>query len=217
MRLETNYLEVEEASAASRLYPSGMYVRTVVSCSGGFPENKGRRTLELLLVQSIVAQNGGHFRWVLDEAGSAKQAEILLPSIGALHAGAPADGNDPPATILLAEEEDSVRRMMRACLVRAGYSVLEARTGADAEALARLSKDPIDLLITDAVTSEKSGTELAGRLQQLWPKLPTLFVTGYRHDFAERHCVEAAILPKPFVAHELLRQVRILLNRAQAV
>ena len=217
MTLATTCLEVEEASAASRLHPSGMYVRTLVSCSGGFPENKGRRTLELLLVQSIVAQNGGHFRWVLDEAGSAKQAEILLPSIGAWHAAAPADGNETPATILLAEEEDSVRRMMRACLVRAGYSVLEARSGVDAEALARLCKDPIDLLITDAGASEKPGTEVVNRLQRLWPEQSTLFITGSRHDVAERPSGGAAILPKPFVGHELLRQVRTLLNRAPAV
>jgi signal transduction histidine kinase len=197
LALETTCLEIERPSSAGHLYPPGEYVRTTVSFSIGATEEGAGRPLELLLVQSIVAQNGGHFRSVADR-GRDTYFEILLPSVGTFHGAYSDDGGVRPINVLLTEEEDSVRRMMRDCLLGA-----------------RLNKGPVGLVIFDALASGNSGTELAERLRQMWPELRTLLITGYRHDApAAPSSSGSAVLAKPFVGQELLRRVRILLEPA---
>ena len=120
---------------------------------------------------------------------------------------------DPP-TVLLVEDEDSVRRVIHKFLEREGYQLLEARNAEEAEDIARVYEEPIHILVTDVMMPGMTGPELAERLARLRPDMKVLFVSGYRHDTLEHEGLllgQVNLLPKPFPASELLRRVQLLL------
>src|SRR4029077_18663717 len=112
-------------------------------------------------------------------------------------------------TVLLVEDEDSVRRLMHKFLEREGYQLLEARNAKEAEEIAAVYDEVIDVLVTDVVMPGMTGPELADRMALLRPDMRVLFVSGYRHDTLE-HVGQLSrdlnLLPKPFPASELLRR-----------
>jgi CheY-like chemotaxis protein len=117
--------------------------------------------------------------------------------------------------VLICEDEDSVRRLIELILVAEGYSVLEAAGPRDALRLASAHGAVIAALVTDVVMPEMSGFELAERLQQRLPGLPTLFVTGYAPEVVSRHGrlpADSSLLEKPFERIALLRALRDLLD-----
>jgi DNA-binding response OmpR family regulator len=139
--------------------------------------------------------------------GSGSTFEIQLPCIGTLVESS--ETNAP--TILLVEDEDSVRRLMHKFLEREGYQLLEARTGEEAAGLAEFYINPIHLLITYVMMPGMTGPELASRLSAQRGKLRALFVSGYRHDTLEHQGFidrRLNLLTKPFPASELLKRVR---------
>src|SRR5205823_6490244 len=85
-------------------------------------------------------------------------------------------------TILLAEDEEMVRKLARQVLEMYGYQVLEAANGGAALLLCERHKRPINLLITDVIMPEMSGRELADRLAQLRPEMKVLYMSGYTDD-----------------------------------
>jgi DNA-binding response OmpR family regulator len=122
-------------------------------------------------------------------------------------------------TILLVEDEDSVRRFIHKFLEREGYQLLEARTAEEAAHLAEVFIQPIDLLITDVVMPGMTGPELANQLAAQRGEIRTLFISGYRHDTLEHQGLldrRLNLLTKPFPASELLKRVRASLNEAPA-
>lgn len=90
---------------------------------------------------------------------------------------------------MLAEDEDVVRALSRQVLEACGYTVLEARDGAEALEILQRQGDEIDLLITDVVMPHLGGRELAERLAETHPRLPILFASGYTDDAIVRHGV----------------------------
>lgn len=116
-------------------------------------------------------------------------------------------------TILVAEDEDLVREVIRKVLTRAHYRVLTARDGV--EALEILEKTPdIDLLVTDAVMPMMGGPELIERTMERWPDLRVLLISGYASEAAGDRRVKT--LPKPFTPSELAGAVRSLLEKKLA-
>ena len=112
-------------------------------------------------------------------------------------------------TILVVEDEDPVRTLLRRILVNHGYRVLEARDGADGLRRAQEHGGEIHLLLTDMVMPEMTGTELAEKVSAQRPSTRVLFMTGYtEHDAADA----AVLLHKPFSSSTLLGQVRRLLD-----
>jgi two-component system cell cycle sensor histidine kinase/response regulator CckA len=127
----------------------------------------------------------------------------------------------PPArlrgteTVLLTEDDDAVRRLVRSALRQHGYQVLEAANGGEAILLSEQHAAPIDLLITDVVLPRMSGRHLAERLTAARPAMKVLFMTGYTDDAIVRHGVErseVALLQKPFTADDLIGRVRQVLD-----
>jgi CheY-like chemotaxis protein len=120
-------------------------------------------------------------------------------------------------TLLVVEDEDSVRRMIGDVLRGCGYTVLEATDGAEALAVSAGHPGPLHLLLTDVVMPQLSGSELAARLGQQRPGARVLFMSGYTNDAVFRHGVlptGAPFLAKPFTPLELAAKVRELLDRA---
>ncbi len=122
-------------------------------------------------------------------------------------------------TVLVVEDEDGVRSLITMLLARNGYTVLEASDAEEALKMGESQKVKIQLLITDLVLPHMNGRELAERLQERYPGLPTLFMSGYTDDARLRDGVlesKAEFLQKPFNMEILLHKVREVLGRAAA-
>ena len=117
--------------------------------------------------------------------------------------------------MLLAEDDDAVRRIVGSALRRSGYRVIEARDAAEALAAARAAGAALDLLLTDVEMPGGGGRALAAQLRTERPDLAVLFVSGHTEDTALRQEVERsefAFLAKPFGPAELARKVRDVLD-----
>jgi CheY-like chemotaxis protein len=176
--------------------------------------------LGLSTVYGIVKQSGGNI-WVYSEPGVGTVFKVYLPRIddaaitidkSALEAAAPR-GTE---TILLVEDEETVRGLTRTFLMQAGYKVLDAKSGEDAIRLCRAYDGPIDLLLTDVVMPEVSGKEVADRLLELRPGTRVLFMSGYTDEAIVQHGVLDAnveFIQKPFTWVGLTRKIRHVLDR----
>ncbi len=118
----------------------------------------------------------------------------------------------PRQRILLAEDDDSMRRFLVGALVKAGYDVIDFGNGADA--YDRLKEEPFTLLLTDIVMPEMDGIELARRASELDPELKIMFITGFAAvtlNTDERAPKDAKVLSKPFHLKDLVAEVGRLL------
>ena len=124
---------------------------------------------------------------------------------------APGDGAGPGAnggeTILLVEDDESVRALVRRILESAGYDVLLATRPSEAELLLAQA-DRVDLLLSDVVMPEMSGFELAARLRHSNPALRMLFISGNAYVASSSTHSDAELLKKPFTPAELAQAVR---------
>ena len=123
----------------------------------------------------------------------------------------------PPAviTVLLVEDEDSVRTVTRRILERDGFRVLEASSGIEGMAAARNSTGPIDLLITDVLLPDVGGGEVAREIVKAQPRIRVLYLSGFSNDTL----IDQGIAPdpgnfiqKPFSSEVLRERIRNLLN-----
>jgi two-component system cell cycle sensor histidine kinase/response regulator CckA len=176
--------------------------------------------LGLATVHGIVRQSGGHV-WLYSEPGHGTTFKIYLPRTdprGAVEAPTLAEVELPSGseTILLVEDEASLRELVRECLEASGYNVLEACHGMAALEVGERHPGRIDLLLTDVVMPGMSGRELAERLRGARPEIRTVYMSGYTDDAVVLHGILAedmAFLQKPFTAAELARRVREVLDQ----
>jgi CheY-like chemotaxis protein len=175
--------------------------------------------LGLATVFGIVRQVGGALR-ADSTLGQGTAITILLPAVEGEDAGdSPASAEAGPAatgaSILLVEDEAPVRIATRRMLERRGYTVLEARHGADALLLWRKHAEVIDAVVTDLRMPEMGGRELVAMLHGTRPGLPVVYVSGYsdQRDVAGRAGWEAFV-EKPFTAEGLLEALEGVLQHA---
>jgi signal transduction histidine kinase/CheY-like chemotaxis protein len=175
----------------------------------------GRGTgLGLSIVYRIVRQCGGAIS-VSSELGRGSTFTLLLPTI---EGKPPVEARplDTPLeagseTLLLVEDEPSVRRLARRILAEHGYRILEASNGAEALELALRTPHPIHLLVSDVVMPTMGGGELARTLLQSHPGMRILFLSGYplEQQGGEHNALPAGgFLQKPFSDRSLLAKVR---------
>ena len=173
--------------------------------------------LGLAAVYGIVEQSGGRIL-VDSDPGRGTTFDIYLPRIDAPCDIEPVEEGVPPAegeTVLLVEDQASVRRLASRALRRLGYTVIEAAHGAEALEALRAAGGPVDLLLTDVVMPKMSGTELADRVRAEHPSVRVLYMTGYAANaLGERGMLKpgAAVVQKPFTANDLAARVREVLE-----
>ncbi|MGI5818499.1 MAG: PAS domain S-box protein [Armatimonadota bacterium] len=183
-------------------------------------ESTGGTGLGLSTVYGLVTQNSGAVT-VYTEVGKGTLFKIYLPrgdrAGGAAPAATVADiaelrGDE---TLLVVEDADNLRELIATILSSFGYTVFSAAEGREAMEIEQAHRGAIDMVITDVVMPEISGTELADRLREFSPELRVLFISGYPSERAitvERTDSRMAFLQKPFSAVQLGRRVREMLN-----
>ncbi|PYO12028.1 MAG: hypothetical protein DMD31_17500, partial [Gemmatimonadetes bacterium] len=182
-------------------------------------KEKGRGTgLGLSTVYGIVKQSGGYI-WTYSEVGRGTTFKVYLPRVEA-----PAEQIAPPReaktvegteTILLAEDDEMLRPLAKSVLERLGYTVLEAKDGDRALAVAGTHSGPVHLLVSDVVMPGGSGRDLARRLVAARPETKVLYVSGYTDDAIVQHgMLESGLhfLQKPFTPAVLARKIREVLD-----
>jgi PAS domain S-box-containing protein len=239
LTIETANVHLGEEHAARRagdLAPGPYVVLRVTDTGLGMDERTRERIFEpffttkgagkgtglgLSTVYGIVKQSGGGVS-VASEVGRGSTFEVYFPRVGE-GAREYRRGTEPEGelrgteTVLLAEDEEMVRRLTREVLEIYGYRVLVAAGGGAALLICERHEGPIALLITDLVMPEMNGRELAARLASLRPEMKVLFMSGYTDASATGQGEfedGSDFIQKPFTPVALARKVREVLDRA---
>ncbi|MDB5048096.1 MAG: Histidine kinase [Fibrobacteres bacterium] len=219
----------------------GRYVVLIVSDTGtGMDEDTRGRIFEpffttkevgrgtglgLSMVYGFVKQSGGNIT-VVSKPGEGTTFRIYLPMSAENAAwkrnesGADAKAEVGFETILLVEDETTVRKFLLSVLQHVGYTVIEAQDGKEALELSAAGGGTIHLLLTDVMMANMGGRELAEKLSQCRPDMKVLFMSGYAEDcypkgWEARDGIE--FLQKPFSPGVLAQKVRSVLDSAPAV
>jgi CheY-like chemotaxis protein len=182
-------------------------------------KEKGKGTgLGLSTVYGIVKQSQGHIQ-VYSEVGKGTTVKIFLPrAAGEVEAISRVLATEPKGseTVLVVEDESSVRELVMRVLSERGYRILSAAEGSEALGISGGHPEAIDLLITDVVMPGMGGRDLANCLEAERPGMKVLFMSGYSEQAISRHGIledGLAFLQKPFTSEVLSRKVRETLDR----
>jgi len=183
-------------------------------------KEKGKGTgLGLSTVYGIVKQSGGYI-WVYSEPGQGTTVKIYFPRVdeeddALFRRDGVSSIPQGSETVLVVEDEPSLRSLATHILRHQGYKVLEAADGEEALRVAQECIGEINLLLTDVVMPRMGGKELADRLQTLRPSVRVLFISGFPDDAIAHHGVITpgiAFLQKPFSPASLAQKVREVLD-----
>lgn len=157
---------------------------------------------------SVDTENTDHVRYsvLMPAAVSSRRGAKLTPT--------PSSKKRRSATVLVVDDEPTLRAVVRRALLREGYSVLTAEDGQRALALAAGHSGPIDLLLTDVVMPGLSGLEVARQLRTERPLLPVLYISGFtfEEEVPKNDLTQLlGYLPKPFDTRQLVNKVAELL------
>ncbi len=235
LTIETANVELDETYSQTRVAViPGSYVRLAVSDNGcgmdtdtklrGFEpfftsKERGKGTgLGLSTVYGIVKQSGGYI-WVYSELGHGTTFKVYLPQVQAQPSAKPEARPADPAprgreTVLLVEDEEMVRTLIRQVLTWHGYHVLEARTGEEALKIIERG-DQLDVLLTDVIMPGMSAIDLVKIVESKRPDLKVIYMSGYTDHAIVRNGLLAGNVPflqKPFAPDRLAHKVREVLN-----
>ena len=235
--IETANVELENSSFHEEAIRQEHYVMLAITDTGsGMSKETQRRLFEpffttketgkgtglgLSTTYGIIKQSKGYI-WVYSEPRLGTTFKVYLPCsnhdvpLRSVSSVVTAPVRSASETVLLVEDEAGVRRLSKRILENAGYRVLEAANGDDAERLFALQADSIDVVVTDVIMPGCGGLELVRRLQVRAPALRALYMSGYTEQTAAHRAGIDSGFPfvqKPFTAAEFVRQVREALDR----
>jgi len=241
LTIETANVELDGAYADHHAeMPPGPYVLMAVSDTGvGMDgetrvrifepffttKDKGKGTgLGLSTVYGIVRQSNG-FIWVYSEPGKGTTFKIYLPRIerqvdAAQVETEPEERFEGTETILVVEDDDTVRELVQRIFKEYGYSVIEARNGEEGLQVCAQRAGEIDLLLTDVVMPGMNGPELAAYVTGMKEGIKVLYMSGYADRAISRNGLvkdDIQFLQKPFTPDELLRKTRETLDEREGV
>ncbi|MFI5227662.1 MAG: PAS domain S-box protein [Gemmatimonadales bacterium] len=178
--------------------------------------------LGLSTVYGIVKQSAGHIL-VRSNVGAGTTFTIVFPRAAAVPSAV--EWSRQPdvlgdEVILVVEDESAVREPMCRALKGYGYHVLEAKHGADAMLVLSAYQAPVDLVITDVMMPEMTGTELMATLRRWYPKLRGILISGYSEELiSAQGALPAGVryMPKPFTMNDLARAARRVLDDEPSV
>jgi two-component system, cell cycle sensor histidine kinase and response regulator CckA len=229
LTIATSKADLDNAHAGRLGLSAGPYVLLIVSDEGHgmnaetqahifepffTTKEAGKGTgLGLATVHAIVMQNGGHisvesrvgvgtaftvyFPASTTSAATMKRSLVLRPTVAAAE------------TILLVEDEQGLRKLMKELLRAEGYTVLESADGLSAIEISKMYTGTIHLLLTDMIMPRMHGHDLAMQLRQQRPGLKVIYITGYADPGT---CQGGRMLEKPFMPEALLREIHNVLN-----
>jgi signal transduction histidine kinase/ActR/RegA family two-component response regulator len=227
VEIATRDATVDDARGADEAFVSSDFIALSIADNGGGMDAETRAQvfepffttkgvgqgtgLGLSMVYGAVQQNYGQIK-VDSEPGRGSTFTVLLPRAPGPYV---ADGVSAPtleesgATILMAEDEESVRHVAACILEHYGHRVIEAASGEAALALGLGGPDPIDVLVTDIVMPGLGGVELARKLREARPELPVVYVSGYPFERLDLDALAAneEFLQKPFTGETLSAKV----------
>ena len=225
LTVATSNVASPPASISVATIPQGGYVLLEISDAGtGMTEETRERIFEpffttkpegmgtglgLATVYNIVTKASGHI-FVESEMGRGTKFSIYLPAasgpaISPAERAPTLNASGNGEIVLLVEDEDAVRKVVRRMLENQGYRVIVAEDGPTALRLAASHKGQIDLVVSDSVMPGMGGAEVVTRLQELHPGMKALFMSGHTDDQLLRSGISAAtvkFIQKPFVAAE---------------
>jgi two-component system cell cycle sensor histidine kinase/response regulator CckA len=235
LELTTSLDDVNEAFARAHVpIPPGRYVALHVADTGhGMSRETQARIFEpffttkdvgkgtglgLSMVYGTLKQIGG-FVFVDSAVGQGTTFRLYFPPAVA-RPPAPADAAEPERsrrsheTVMIVEDETSVRNFVASALRDEGYQLLLAASAEEAADVSGVHAGPIDLLLTDAIMPGKSGIELASAMVAERPGLPVIIMSGYtKETLSVRGLTEPVnLLRKPFTPTELRRRIRVALG-----
>jgi two-component system cell cycle sensor histidine kinase/response regulator CckA len=236
--IEISNMEIDEAQ--THKWPGvkpGSYVTMAVSDTGTGMDAETRAHLfepffttkakdkgtglGLSIVYGIIQQSGGYIN-VYSQLGAGTIFEIFLPREKGTNEWALPPIRDRSKrgseTVLIADDEEGVRKLVYAVLATNGYKVLEAKDGAEALAIYEANQSKISIVVTDVVMPNMTGLQLGERVNQLNPGAVVLYMSGYQDNpvgaasGAPEHERDRVFLNKPFKPDVLLTKVRELLD-----
>ncbi|MBI5181169.1 MAG: response regulator [Nitrospirae bacterium] len=234
--IKTEIVNIDEAFVRTHGYGKpGAYAALSVSDTGiGLDEKTKERIFEpffttkevgkgtglgLSIVYGIVRQHNGYIE-VNSELGKGTTFNIYLPIIESTLEPSEAKKKAIPKggkeTILLAEDELEVRRLVKTVLEEFGYKVIEAVDGDDAINRFKENKDEIDIVILDVIMPKKNGREAYNELKNIKPDIKTIFISGYTEDIIKNEdIVENGFnfIAKPVSPTDLLKRIREVMDK----
>ena len=235
LTIETSALRTPAADAPPELPPGRYAIVSVTDTGSGIEpsvlprifepffttKEPGKGTgLGLSTAYGIMKQSGGHID-VRSKVGAGTTFTLYFPETSlAPSSSPPQEKPAAPAApagelVLLVEDEDQVRSLVARALEKDGYRVRSAGSGREALEVARATREPFALVVTDVVMPGMSGPEMIRRLETLRPGLRVLYISGYAGDSVLREGVSEpgmGFLQKPFAAKHFLRKVRQLID-----
>ncbi|MGD0282073.1 MAG: ATP-binding protein [Dissulfurispiraceae bacterium] len=234
LTIQTDMVNVDSSYAEANFFENtGMYALLTVSDTGIGMDRKARENifepffttkefgtgLGLAMVYGIVKQHGGNIN-VYSEPGKGTTFRVYLPMVNAMEIDKPETSGHTPLgrgeTILLAEDDARVRKVVKACLQEHGYNTIEAENGDAAVRMFIENKDKISMVLLDVIMPIINGRDAYQEIKKFKPDVKTIFMSGYTQDIiAKKGMLEedAHFISKPIVPDTLLRMIREVLDK----